>query len=584
VPLEYRQAITDGILEWNKAFERIGFRNAVAVKVQPDDADWSTLDYGVASVRWMTNAQPQFGAIGPSQVDPRTGEILDADIAFESLSSRNLRALRSSVLSSTSAVEWAQMMQAADALREGTLAAHGGTPGSFAAPMTLPHLHGPACMHAEYATEQLQYAMDVLESRGELDPDGPEARQFVLEYLKDVTMHEVGHTLGLRHNFRGSRIYTDAQLRDEAFTRANALTGSVMEYAPINLARRGERNGTQWQLTLGPYDYWAIEYAYKPIAPEQEAAELQRIAARSAEPLLAYGTDEDNILGIDPETVHFDLGNDPLAFAQRRFDIARELMERQSQRTLDPTKDYGVLRRSVTFAVREVARASGVLARNVGGIRTLRDFPGSGRDPLVPVPAETQRAALDAIAKAAFSVDSFVLPAQLQRRLAPDFAERGDALFTGEMPIPTDFSVGTAVLDMQRALLAQLLSDGVAQRILDSEGKVDDPSKAFKLSELHGRLTRAIWSELGQPGEISPMRRELQREHVNRLTGALLRPSPTARADGRALVRAEVQSLTARVQAASRRASASPETRAHLQDVLESLQQALQAKVTRGAV
>jgi hypothetical protein len=225
-----------------------------------------------------------------------------------------------------------------------------------------------------------------------------------------------------------------------------------------------------------------------------------------------------------------------------------------------------------------------VLARNVGGIRTLRDFPGSGRDPLVPVPAETQRAALDAIAKAAFSVDSFALPAQLQRRLAPDFAERGDALFSGEMPIPTDFSVGTAVLDMQRALLAQLLSDGVAQRILDSEGKVDDPSKAFKLSELHGRLTRAIWSELGQPGEISPMRRELQREHVNRLTGALLRPSPTARADGRALVRAEVQALAARVQAASRRAGASAETRAHLQDVLDSLQQALQAKVTRGAV
>jgi hypothetical protein len=80
------------------------------------------------------------------------------------------------------------------------------------------------------------------------------------------------------------------------------------------------------------------------------------------------------------------------------------------------------------------------------------------------------------------------------------------------------------------------------------------------------------------------MRRELQREHVNRLTGALLRPSPTARADGRALVRAEVQALAARVQAASRRAGASAETRAHLQDVLDSLQQALQAKVTRGAV
>src|SRR5262249_48352522 len=147
--------------------------------------------------------------------------------------------------------------------------------------------HDPRlCTHADEAAEQLSYALDVLAARGDVDPGSPEAQQFVLDYLKDVTMHEVGHTLGLRHNFRASRIYADSQLSDPEFTRTHALTGSVMEYAPINLARPGEQVAAPFQTTLGPYDYWAIEYAYKPIAHEQEPAELAKIASRSAEPEL----------------------------------------------------------------------------------------------------------------------------------------------------------------------------------------------------------------------------------------------------------------------------------------------------------
>jgi hypothetical protein len=111
IPVKYRDAMTKGILAWNAAFERIGFKDAIVVKVQPDDADFDTLDVGVASVRWMINAQPQFGAIGPSQVDPRSGEILDADIGFESLSSRGVRALRAQVLASKVAVDWPALMQ-----------------------------------------------------------------------------------------------------------------------------------------------------------------------------------------------------------------------------------------------------------------------------------------------------------------------------------------------------------------------------------------------------------------------------------------------------------------------------------------
>lgn len=576
VPVKYRDAISRGILAWNSAFEKIGFKDAIVVKQQPDDADFDTLDVGAASVRWMTNAQPTFGAIGPSQVDPRSGEIIDADIGMESLSSRSLRNLRAQVLNGHDLAPWARLLQASDALRES---------GVSSAPS--PHSHGPQCDHADFAAEQLSYALDVLEARGDLDPSGPEAEQFVIDYLVDVTMHEVGHTLGLRHNFRSSRIYSDRELSDPRFTAANGLAGSVMEYAPINLARPGEPGGTPFQTVLGPYDYWAIEYAYRPIAPEYEKAELQRIAARSAEPQLAYGTDEDNFLGIDPESLVFDLGPDPMGFAEKRIAIARDLLARQEARPLKPDADYAVLRRAIGYAVRDAGRAAGILARQIGGVRTLRDYPGSGRDPLLPVDAAQQRQALDVLARGVLAADAFVLSPALQRKLAPDYGDRAAAMFDAADLGATDYSIAAVVLGMQRALLAQLMSDGLATRLLDSEGKVDADSAgkgAFRLSELYTRLTREVWSELGKSGDIAAARRELQREHVNRLSTMLLRPTAASRADARSLLRVEAQGLLARINGASKRPGLSAEARAHLADSADSLTQALQARLQRAGV
>jgi hypothetical protein len=578
VPLKYRDAISRGILGWNSAFEKIGFKDALVAKQQPDDADFDTLDVGVASVRWMTNAQPTFGAIGPSQVDPRSGEIIDADIGMESLSSRSLRNLRSQVLNGHDLAPWARLLQASDALRENA-------PASSSTSTPAQHQHGPQCDHADFAAEQLSYAFDVLEARGDLDPSGPEAEQFVIDYLVDVTMHEVGHTLGLRHNFRSSLVYTDRELSDPRFTAANGLAGSVMEYAPINLARPGQPGGTPFQTVLGPYDYWAIEYAYKPIAAEQEKAELQRIAARSAEPQLAYGTDEDNFLGIDPESLVFDLGPDPMGFAEKRIAIARDLLARQEARTLKPDADYSVLRRSIGYAVRDAGRAAGILARQIGGVRTLRDYPGSGRDPLLPVAAAQQRQALEVLARGVLAADAFQISPALQRKLAPDYTDRTAAVFGDGDPGTTDYSIASVILGMQRALLAQLMSDGVASRLLDSEGKADARSaSAFHLSELYMRLTKEVWSELGKSGDIASARRELQREHINRLSAMLLRPTSASRADARSLLRVEALGLLARVNGAVKRPGLSAEARAHLSDSADTLTQALQAKLQRAGV
>ena len=553
IPHKYRAAVTAGVLEWNKAFEAIGFKNALRVEVQPADADFDTLDHGRAAIRWMTNSQPAFGGIGQRHIDPRTGEILHAGIALESLDARNVRAVRS------------QAMVVA-------------SPG---------HAHGAACEFADHAGEQLAYALELLDARGEIDPDSPEAQKWVEDYVRQVTLHEVGHTLGLRHNFRASRAYTDAQLADPAFTAAHGTTASVMEYMPINLNAPHERralHGVPFTTALGPYDYWAIEYAYRPFDAAEESAALARIAARSAEPLLAFGTDEDTSLGVDPEVLQLDLGSDVVAFARKRLAIAQDMLRRQEVRELRADQGYAVLRRSVVYAVNDVGRASSMLARQIGGVRTLRDAPGSGRDPLQPLPAAQQREALALITTELLAADSLRISPALQRRLAPDFQVRRDAVDAGD-GAGTDYSISTQVLDVQRSLLAALMSDGVAVRLLDSAQKAGPgDAAALTVAELYASLAQAVWSEIDSGAkvtDIAPRRRELQREHVNRVSTLLLRPQSLSRADARSLLRAQARTLAKKIDSASRRAGLTPETRAHLQDSADTLTQALAAQMVR---
>ena len=570
VPLQYRNAIAEGILEWNKAFERIGFKDAIHVEVQADDADFDTLDFGRASVRWVTNASPNFVANGPSHVDPRSGEILDADITIESFASRDLRAVRTQILG----------------------------PGRFdgepppAEPVA--NLRGlgsaaPYCTYADQVGEQMAYAADLFDARGDVDPADPANEKFIHDFLKNTTMHEVGHTLGLRHNFRASRAYTPQQLADPAFTAEHGVAGSVMEYAPINLNAADQPRasyGTPFSDTLGPYDYWAIEYAYRPL-PEGSAGalELEKIAGRSAEPFLAYGTDEDNTVGLDPETLQFDLGSDVVAFAKKRITIAQELLDRQETRRLPADQDYSVLRRSVSFAVRDVARAAFVLARQIGGVRTVRDFPGTGRDPLTPLPADEQRAALALITTSVLSADSLKISPALQRRLGPDYLERGDALRGFEGSSATDYSMSQQVLDMQRGVLGYLLSDGMATRMLDGAEKAPSGSaRALRVGELYEQVARAVWSELASGEEIAPRRRELQRDHANRLANLLLRPSASSRTDTRGLVRVQASSLLVQLRRAEPGRGLSFESRAHLRDSADTLARALTARPERQGV
>jgi hypothetical protein len=551
IPEKYRQSVTAGILEWNLAFEKIGFKNAIVAKQQSETDDFNTLDARHASIRWFAGADVGF-AIGPSQVDPRSGEIIDADIGMSDVFARGAR----------------RVIGEDNGLNNGL----DNTLGSTGVAGDSAH---QLCDYAHEAQHEMGFAFGLLEARGDFGMDSPKADELAQAYVKDVIMHEVGHTLGLRHNFRSSSIYTLQQIQNPEFTKKNGLTGSVMDYTPFNLAAKGEKQGEYVMSTLGPYDYWAIEYAYRPLDAHTEKADLGKIAARSTEPLLAYGTDEDSGIGIsDPDVNVFDLGGDPLAYFKKRLSLSRELWDRLQTKQLKHGDSYDTLRRSFDYGFGQFLRTVPIAAKYVGGVTYLRDHAGSGRATFAPVPAQRQREALHLLTNSLFKPDSFKFAPGLVRHLTGDRFERKGR---------PDVSIAERVLAMQKATLDRLMADGVATRLLDSQEKVSDSKQVLSLSELYDGLQEAIWSELKTGREVAGMRRNLQREHLKRIANTLLNPSESTPADARSLQRANALGLQHEIRTAMGKPM-SKESKAHLADAYNTLSEALKAPLARAGV
>jgi Met-zincin/Domain of unknown function (DUF5117) len=561
IPEKYRQAVVDGILEWNKAFERIGFKDAIQAKLQPENADFDTEDVRHASVRWYLSSDGG-PAIGPSHSDPRTGEILDADIVMTDVFPRSSRRffVEDAPKSKADTLALPAVMNGADAF----------------------------CNFAEASFGEAEFALDLLEARGDLDPGSPEADAFVASYVKEVITHEVGHTLGLRHNFRASTVYTAEQIRDKAFTEKNGIVGSVMDYAPFNLPVAGESRSDYVMPTIGPYDYWAIEYAYKPLDPAQEKDALERIAERGAkEPWLAYGTDEDSFIGgapqgMDPTVNVWDLSDNPLAYYRKRLELSRELWDRLQKRSLARGDSYDALRRSFVAGFTQLSRGLTPATKYIGGVVQVRDRAGSGRMPFTPVPAAQQREALKILADGAFSFESFRFRPEFLASLPPNRLDYFDNLSRGNAGTGSPMvSVPATILDMQKTVLDQVMSDAVATRIVETQTLAASPKESFQLSELYDTLQASIWSELKSGRDITPMRRNLQREHLRRVAGILLRPSAGLPADARSLQRMNAQALAAELKSAQAKPGLSKETRAHLAESFDTLTEALRAPMLR---
>jgi len=238
-------------------------------------------------------------------------------------------------------------------------------------------------------------------------------------------------------------------------------------------------------------------------------------------------------------------------------------------------ESYERLTRSLQSGFNQLTRIAPLAAKYVGGVRHVRDFAGTERPLYEPTPVKRQREALTMITRDLFQVDSFQFKPEFVSRLGIDHFDR---------PRNPDISIANAVLNVQKSVLDQLLSDPVATRLLDSQDKVADRSRLLKLSELYDTLQDAIWAELKTGREITPMRRNLQREYLRRMANMMLRASPTTPADARSLAREDAIELQGQIRATLAKGGPSKEMRAHLHEILDTLTEALKAPLQRTAV
>lgn len=594
VPREYRRYVKEGIEAWNKAFEKAGFRNAIiAVEAPENDSTWSAEDIRYSTVRWTSDRGAW--AIGPSQTDPRTGEILNADV------------LIAAGIVSFWAEEY-QQLSGPDMLRRMRALYRGELP---AARNALHRL----CLAGFGVAQQLRLQHTLLAASGAIAPGDPIPEEYLGDAIRDLTMHEVGHTLGLRHNFKGSSGIPYDRLQDTAFTAEHGVTLSVMDYGTVNIAPEGRRQGHYWNKTVGTYDVWAIQYAYTPVyeqpadapfafsgtlaaTPEAELVGLEKIARQAADPLHAYGTDEDNWLGpfaVDPLTNAWDLGSDPVRFARDRTALVKRLQPRLEARLIAPGQGYQRLRDALSTLIIERYRALFPVTKEVGGLYVSRAHKGDpdARPPFTPVPAARQREAVRAIVEGALAEDAFRFEPELLAKLAPNrWAHWGVSWFE----LPMDFPVLEMVGLVQTFLMEELLDPVRVNRLVANELRAR-PGEAFTAAELFRTVTDAVWSELGETGTtarpVNAFRRNLQRAHLSHLGGMLVAGGATllitpggARSvgtpeDARSLARLELTRLSARMaQVLAVPGGLDAMTRAHLEESKARIDRVLEASMT----
>jgi hypothetical protein len=551
IPPELRPYVQAGVEEWALAFEAAGFKSAIQADLLPREVDAEDIRY--ATVRWVATEIPSYGAIGPSTVDPRTGEILDADILFDANIVLSARTAYRRLVDPALLLE--QMYDAS--------AFHADHPG----------MCGLAASEALAMQEGLVRA--ALIARGEIKPTDPVPLEFIGEFLKFVTMHEVGHSLGLRHNFRGSTDTPMERLHDRLWTGEKGVVNSVMEYPAPNIAPNGGPNGHYYTPTVGLYDRWAIAYGYT-----MDDAKAEEIARQGAAEGHAYGTDEDTggPGALDPHANIWDLGADPLAWSKERTQIIRGLWPELVTNTLVDNVAHYELTNALQMLVFNYANSLVPAVKFVGGQYAYRDHMGdpNGREPFVPVAKVKQIDALEYVTSRAFSETSFDIPETVLTQLGANrWSHWGNTqTYAGRI----DYPLHEIVLSVQNFLLGQLMHPFRFSRISDSEAKFG-ATNVVTIPEMMDTLSEAIWSEVwgGTARNIPSMRRNLQRLHVDYLTEIVTNSPDRMPPDARAVARMQLKSVKSRVERALAAGTVDAYSKAHLTEVAERVDKAMEA-------
>ena len=501
IPEKYRPAIKAAVLKWNDAFLKIGISDALQVVDQPNDPAFDPDDVRYNVLRWLTESQPSFGADSQTLYDPRTGE----------------------------------------EFRTGVLISADVPKGAYSA------------------------------WRRKIDPErygrstDPMPKSFIDDAWLGTILHETGHNLGLQHNFIGSRAYTARELQDPKFTAANGIASTVMEYTPTNLWPRGTGQGTYGMQTLGPYDYYAIRWAYGAIpgatTPEQEVPALNALAAKWTDPRYRYASDEDVAWATghaaDPRVEQGILTDDPLGWCAVQLPMTKSLMDRLGAVSPPQGAEYEIETSDFTALMGDYTKCAAMPARYIGGQYLSRAHRGDphAAPPVVPVPRREQYRAFAMLDRYVFAAGALQFsPTLLQELGTSEWAGYGYGNVASNLgqlpkwaydpPLRHDIALGDRIASFQNGVIRQMFLPPVLSRIAD--GEAESRGDTMHLADLFDWMRASVYREISHGARAIPSsRRALQASYTETLVALYARPETGVPSDARALARAELVTLAA---------------------------------------
>ena len=478
-PIEFRDIIKKGVESWNIAFEKAGFLNAIQVNIQPDTAKWDAGDIRYNVLRWTSSPQPPWGGYGPSFVNPKTGQIIGADIMLE-------------WVYITNRIKYDQLYNEADHIDDGG---------------------NDLCFAANELQLQNIFGKNYIEFKS---LDNEMERDLVEQSLYRLVLHEVGHTLGLSHNFKGSTLLSNEDLNNKDIVQEKGICSSVMEYPAINITKDPKNQGLFYDVKPGPYDCWAIEYGYSEFSKDVEQAGLHSILSKSTKPELAFANDADDMRrpgkGIDPNAMINDLSSDPVLHSLEKMQMINEMIQGIKDKYTQEGKSYERLKKTYFSLVSQYFTCLDIISRQIGGINVDRSFieQGSSQKPFTPVPFVIQIDAMNAIASYGFSDQDFfnmsdLFPYLQSQRRGFNFRSYGE-----------DPKILSVILSRQKLLLNQLLNKNVLTRINNSTLYGNEYSLTRYMIDLRNSIFKTdLYSN------VSPMRRNLQITYLKYLLNIL---------------------------------------------------------------
>ena len=496
VPEQWRPYIKQAVEDWNIAFEKAGFKNAIQCKEAPslkDEPYWDPEDARYSVIRWAPNAVAN--AMGPHVHDPRSGEIISAHI-----------------------IVWHDVLKLAQ------------------------DWYFVQCAPLDPKAKSL-----------------PLPQPLVGELLRYIIVHEVGHTLGLRHNHKASSSYTVAQLRNKDFTEKFGDEASIMDYGRFNYVAQPGDNARLIP-KIGPYDLFAIEWGYAPIpgatTPEAEKSALDSIASRQvSDPTLRFGGESFNA-SVDPTVQTEDLGSDPIEATTYGLQNIRRVASMLIPATTRFGDDYSLLQETYDSLFSQRRMELSHVAKLVGGMVETDYHAGRGAQVFRPVPRAKQTQAVQFLVNNAFTAPKEFLDPDLLYRISPTGA-------------------ADTILNSQRSVLASLLSENRLKRMLEAQATTGQ--NAYTVDMLVSDLQKGIWSELAQPDpQIDMYRRNLQRAYLRYLKPRLVGDG-ASQTDFRPIAIGSLRDLDKSIAQAIPKAK-SPVVALHLQESRKDIQDILNPK------